>query len=64
MSESVFYLVRMILIRLWRKIELTNPYGDLAQICEIRKFSENMPTVRQNAYTGVIGSSSYLGINA
>ena len=28
-------------------LELPNPYGNLAQICEIRKLSENMPTVRQ-----------------
>ena len=45
--ESVYYLLRMILIWLWRKIELTNPYENLAQIYEIREFPENTPTVRQ-----------------
>jgi len=47
MLESVFYIVRMILIRLWRKIELTNPYENLAQYSEISIYSKNTPTVRQ-----------------
>jgi hypothetical protein len=37
----------MILIRLWRKIEITNPYENLGQIREIGEFPENTPTVRQ-----------------
>jgi len=44
---SVLYLVRMILTRLWQKTEVTNPNENLAQIRDIRKLSENTPTVRQ-----------------